>query len=169
MHFSLDSKVVKPVNPKGNQSWIFIGRTDAEAPIFWPLEVKGLLTGKDPDAGKEEGVEGITEDEIVGWQHRLNEQEFEQIPGGCKGQGSRVCHSPWGCKSQTWLRNWKTMGFLGGSVVKKKKKNLPAIKVAAEDMGSIPGWGRSLEKDTTHSNILAWRILQQRRLAGYCP
>ena len=98
MHFSLDSKVVKPVNPKGNQSWIFIGRTDAEAPIFWPLEVKGLLTGKDPDAGKEEGEEGITEDEMVGWHHRLDEQEFEQIPGGCKGQGSRVCHSPWGCK-----------------------------------------------------------------------
>jgi len=51
--------------------------------------VKGPLTGKDPDAGKEEGEEGITEDEMVGWHHRLNEQEFEQIPGGCKGQGSR--------------------------------------------------------------------------------
>ena len=60
--------------------------------------MKGPLTGKDPDAGKEEGEEGITEDEMVGWHHGLNEQEFEQIPGGCKGQGSRVCCSPWGCK-----------------------------------------------------------------------
>ena len=50
--------------------------------------MKGPLTGKDPDAGKEEGEEGITEDEMVGWHHRLNEQEFEQIPGGCKGQGA---------------------------------------------------------------------------------
>ena len=70
-----------PVHPKGNQSWIFIGRTDAEAetPILWPPDAKNWLTGKDPDAGKDCRWEekGMTEDEMVGWHHRLNGQEFE--------------------------------------------------------------------------------------------
>ena len=72
----LDCKEIKPVNPKGNQPWIFIGRTDAEAetPILWPLDGKNWLTGKDPDAGKDSRWEekGPTEDEMVGWHHRLN-------------------------------------------------------------------------------------------------
>ena len=77
----LDDKEIKPVNPKGNQSWIFIGRTDAEAEalVFWPPDVKSRLTGKDPDAGKDWGQEeeGKTEDEMVGWHHQLNGHEFE--------------------------------------------------------------------------------------------
>ena len=77
----LDSKEIKPVNPKGNQSWIFTGRTDAEAetPILWPPAEKNLLTGKDPDVGKDWRWEekGMTEDEMVGWHHRLNGHEFE--------------------------------------------------------------------------------------------
>ena len=75
----LDSKI-KPVNPKGNQPWIFIGRTDAEAPIFWPPDVKSWLIRKDPDAGKDWRQKGTTKDEMVKWHHWLNEHEFEQAP-----------------------------------------------------------------------------------------
>ena len=83
----LDSKEINPVNPKGNQPWLFIGRTEAEAPILWPPDAKVWLTGKDPDAGKDWGQEekGTTEDEIVGWHHWLNGQEFEQTPGDPEG------------------------------------------------------------------------------------
>ena len=77
----LDCKDIKPLNPKGNQSWTFIGRTDAEAeaPILWPPDAKNWLIGKDPDAGKDWGREekGTAEDEMVGWHHRLNGHEFE--------------------------------------------------------------------------------------------
>ena len=77
----LDPKMIQPVNPKRNQSWIFIGRTDAEAetPIIWPPDGKKLLTGKDPDAGKDWRWQekGMTEDEMVGWHHRVNGHEFE--------------------------------------------------------------------------------------------
>ena len=77
----LDSREVQPVNPKGNQSWVFIEVTDAEAeaPVLWPPDVKNWLIGKDPDAGKDWGWEekGITEDEMVGWHHRLDGHEFE--------------------------------------------------------------------------------------------
>ena len=96
---SLDYKEIKPVHPKGNQSWIFIGRTDAETPILWPPDVKNWLIGKDPDAGKDWGQEkGMTEDETVGWHHRLGGHEFEQAPGAGEGQGSLACCSPWGRK-----------------------------------------------------------------------
>ena len=98
----LDCKEIKPVNPKGNKSWIFTGRTDAkaEAPIFWPPDVKSWLTEKDPDAGKDWGQEekGATEDEMVGWHHWLNEPGFGRAPGDGEGQGSLVCCSQWDCK-----------------------------------------------------------------------
>ena len=81
----LDCKDIKPVNPKGNQSWIFIGRTDAkaEAPVLWPPDGKSWLIGKDPHAGKDSRQEekGTTEDEKIGWHHQLNGHEFEQAPG----------------------------------------------------------------------------------------
>ena len=77
----LDCKEIQPVHPKGDQSWIFIGRTDAEpeAPILWPLDVKNWLIWKDPDTGKDwrQEEKGTTEDEMVGWHHRLNGHEFE--------------------------------------------------------------------------------------------
>ena len=80
---SLDYKEINPVNPKGNQSWIFIGRTDAEAetPILWPPDVKNWLLGKDPDAEKDwrQEEKGTTEDEMVVWHHQLNEYEFKQL------------------------------------------------------------------------------------------
>ena len=96
---------------KGNQSWIFIGRTDAEAeaPILWPPDVKNWLLGKDPDAGKDWRQEkGTTEDGMVGWYHWLDGHEFEQAPGDGEGQGGLVCCSPWGCKESdmTELLNW---------------------------------------------------------------
>ena len=99
---SLGLQGFQPVNPKSNQSWIFIGRTDAEAeiPILWPPDVKNWLIGKDPDAGKDWRWEKqeMTEDEMVGWHHWLNGHEFEQALGVGDGQGSLVCCSPWGCK-----------------------------------------------------------------------
>ena len=92
----LDCKEIKSINPKGKQSWIFTGRTDAEveAPILWPPDVKIWLIGKDPDAGKDWGQEekGMTEDEMVGWHHQLNGYEFKQIPGVNDGQGSLMCY-----------------------------------------------------------------------------
>ena len=88
-------KKIKSVNPKGNQPWIFIGRTDAEvkAPIHWPPDAKRWLIGQDPNSGKDWGKEenGAAEDEMVEWHHWLNGHEFEQTPGNSKGQGSLVC------------------------------------------------------------------------------
>ena len=94
----LDCKEIQPVHPKGNQSWIFIGRTDAEAetPVLWPPEVKSWLTGKDPDAGKDRGQEekGMAENEMVGWHHQFDRLEFEQALGDDEGQESLACCSP---------------------------------------------------------------------------
>ena len=109
----LDCKEIKPVNPKGNQPWIFIGRTDAEteAPILWLPDAKSQLIGKDPDAEKAWGQEekgGATEDEKVGWHRQLNEHKFKQTPGDSEGQGSLGCCSPWGWKelnTTEWLTN----------------------------------------------------------------
>ena len=95
----LDWKEIKPVNPKGNHSWIFIGRTDAEAeaPVLWPPDVKSRLITKGPDTGKDGRQEkGTTEDEMLGWHHWLNGHEFEQAPGNGEGQGSLACCSLWG-------------------------------------------------------------------------
>ena len=98
----LDFKEIQPVHPKGDQSWVFIGRTDAEAetPILWPPHVKSLLIGKDPDAGKDRGQaeKGLTEDEMVGWHHRLNGHGFGWTPGVGEGQGSLACCGSWGHK-----------------------------------------------------------------------
>ena len=110
----LDSKEIKPVNPKGNQSWIFIGRTDAEVPILWPPDVKSWLIGKDPDAGKDWGQEekGTTENVMIEWHNRLNGHEFEQALGDSEGQGSLVLQSLWGCKESgmtEWLNNNKLL------------------------------------------------------------
>ena len=98
----LDCKEIKPVHPKGDQSWIFIGRTDseAEAPILWPPDAKSQHISKDPDVGKDWGQEEkrMTEDETVGWNHWLNGHEFEQALGNGEGQGSLASCSPWGRK-----------------------------------------------------------------------
>ena len=105
----LDCKEIQPVPPKGNQSWIFIGRADAETetPILWPPDVKNWLIGKDPDAGKDwrQYEKGTTEDETVGWHHQLKGHEFEQALGVSDGQGSLECCSPWGRRVR---HNWGT-------------------------------------------------------------
>ena len=108
----LDSKEIKLVNTNGNQSWIFIGRTDAETetPILWSPDTKNWFTEKDPDAGKDwrQEEKGMTEDEMVGWHHRLNGHESEQALGVGDRQGSLLCCSPWGCKEEdtTQRLNW---------------------------------------------------------------
>ena len=110
----LDCKKIKPVHPKGYQSWIFIGRTDteAEALIFWPPDVKSWFTGKEPDAGKDwrQEEKGETEDEMAGWHHRLDGHEFEWTPGVGDGQGGLACCDSWGRKESdmTEQLNWLT-------------------------------------------------------------
>ena len=98
----LDSKEIKPVHPKGNQPWIFIGRTDdaAEVLILWPSDVKNQLAGKDSHAGKDwrQEEKWVTEDEMVGWHNWLHGHDFEQTQGDSEGQRSPVCCSPWGRK-----------------------------------------------------------------------
>ena len=106
----LDCKETQPVHPKGNQSWIFIGRTDpeAEAPVVWPPDVKNWLIGKDPDVGQDwrQKEKGMTEDEMTGWHHRLDGHEFEQAPGVGDGKRSLACCIHGVTKSGTQLRDW---------------------------------------------------------------
>ena len=108
----LDRKEIQPARPKGNQSWIFIGRADAEAetPILWPPDAKNWLIWKDLDARNDWRREekGTTEDKMVGWHHQLNEHEFEKAPGVGDGQGSLACCSPWDRKEleMTEQLNW---------------------------------------------------------------
>ena len=109
----LDCKEIQPVHPKGDKSWIFIGRTDAETPIPWPADVKNWLIWKDPDAWKDQRQEekGMTEDEMAGWHHRLDGHEFEWALGVGDGQGSLACCSPWGYRVRyNWATelNWTT-------------------------------------------------------------
>ena len=117
----LDCKESQPVHPKGNKSWIFFGRTDAEAetPILWPRDAKNWLTGKDPDAGKDwrQEEKGTTEDEMAGWHHWLDAHEFEQAPGVGDGQGSLSCCSPWGHRVR---HDWATGLILVKATVRTK-------------------------------------------------
>ena len=112
----LDCKEIKSVHPKGNQSWMLIGRTDVEAetPILCLPDGKSWLIWKDPDAGKDWGQEekGMTEDEVVGWHHWPNGHEFEWTLGVGDGQGGLACYSPWGCKesdTSEWLNGIQSM------------------------------------------------------------
>ena len=106
-------KKIQPVHPKGNKSWMLIGKTDVEAEIriLWPLDAKNWLIGK--DFGRDWGQEkkGTTEDEMAGWHHRLNGHEFGWTPGVGYGQGGLVCCNLWGCKSWTWLSDWTELDW----------------------------------------------------------
>ena len=110
----LDCKEIQPVHPKGDQSWVFIGRTDVEAetPLLWPPDVKSWLIGKNPDAGKDWGQEekGMTEDKMVGWHHWLNGHGFGWTPGVGDRQGGLACCGSWGCR-ETWLRDWTELNW----------------------------------------------------------
>ena len=111
----LDCKEIKLVNPKGNQPWIVIGRTDAEAkaPILSPPDAKSWLIRKDPDAGKDWGQEekGATENEMGGWHHWLNGHESEQTQGDSEGQGSLACSGHGVAMSWTRLSNWTELNW----------------------------------------------------------
>ena len=119
----LDCKEIQPVHPKGDQSWVFIRRTDAEAeaPIFWPPDVKNWLTGRDPDAVKDwrQEEKGMTENEMAGWHHWLDAHEFGRTPGVGDGQGGLACCDSWGCKESDtteWL-NWTELNVLFKNLV----------------------------------------------------
>ena len=120
----LDCKKSQPVHPKGDQSWVFIGRTDAKAetPILWPPHVKSWLIGKDPDAGRDWGQEkkGMTEDQMAGWHHQLDGHEFEWTLGVGDGQGGLACCDSWGRKESDTIEqlkwtelNWTELQFPG--------------------------------------------------------
>ena len=127
------SKEIKPVNSKGNQPWIFIGRTDAEieTPILWPIDMKSSLTVKDPGAGKDwrQVEKETTEDEMIGWHLQLDEHEFDLALGTGDRQGSLACCSPRGRKSQTQLSNWRTIatGLGAEHNIKVRKKQTQAL------------------------------------------
>ena len=138
LEIPLDCKEIKPDNPKGNQSWIFIRRTDAkvQAPVLWPPDAKSRLIRKDPDAGKDWRQEkGMIEDEVVGCHRWLNGHEFEQALGDSEGQGSLVCCNLWGHKESDTTellnnnKNVKTYThlahFRGESVCRKESVQQP--------------------------------------------
>ena len=104
----------KSVNPKGNQPWIFVGRTDAETPILWSLDEKSHLIGQDPDAEKDwrQEEKGVTEDEMAGWHQKPNGHEFEQTLRDSEGQGSLACCSLWG--SQRVGHDWANFSLWSG-------------------------------------------------------
>ena len=140
----LDCKEIQPVHPKGNQSWIFIGRTDVEAKtsILWPPDVQSWLIGKDPDAGKDwrQEEKGMTEEEMVGWHHQLNGHEFEWTLGVGDGQGGLCCCCPWGRKeSDTSERlNWTELKLTaGGDCSHEIKRHLLLGRKVLTNLDSI--------------------------------
>ena len=157
----LECKESKPVHLKGNQSWIFIGRTDAEAetPIVWSPDAKNWLIWKDSDAGKDwmQKEKGMTEDKTVEWHHWLNGREFQEAPGVGDEYGNLVCCNPWGQKSQTRLCDWTELnwiychyyivltsgGFQGALVVKSPPISVGVIRQAGliSGLGRFPGGG----------------------------
>ena len=123
----LDCKGIQTVHPKGDQSWICTGRTDAKAetPLLWPPDAKSWFFGKDPDAGKDWRREekGMTEVEMVGWHQRLNGYEFVQAPGVGDGQRSLACYSPWGHKESdtTEPLNWTENAWLTNATTSEEE------------------------------------------------
>ena len=133
----------KKINPKGNQSWIFIARTDpeAEGPILWSPDAKNWLIGKDPDAGKDWRQEkGMTENEMVGWHHRLNGHEFEQALGVGDGQEGLVCCSPWGHDWATEL-SWTEQRLLGNCSVMIGEEQFVRAKSLQSGL-TLPPYGK---------------------------
>ena len=148
----LDYKEIQWVHSKGNQSWIFIGRTDAEVetPILWPPDAKNWLTEKDTDAGKywRQEEKGMTEDEMVGWPHRLDAHKFEQTPGFGHGQKSLACCSPRGLKEsdRTEQLNWRSSKF-GTLWTIKSETVVSFARVPQPFMASLEPWRRNSSFD----------------------
>ena len=130
----LDCKEIQAVRPKGDQSWVSFGRTDAEVetPILWPPHVKSWLIGKDPGGGRDWGQEekGMTEDEMAGWHHRLDAHEFGWTPAGGDGRGGLACCDSWGSQrvGHDWMSelNWPD-GWFTLSFVRKQQNPLPCF------------------------------------------
>ena len=166
--------MIQPVHPKGNHSWIFIGKTDAEdeAPKLWPPDSKNWFLGKDPDSGKEwrQEEKGMTEDEMFGWHHRCDVHEFEQALGFGDGQWSLLYSSPWGRKQldMTEGLNWtKTLNYLT-QVNHSNQFLLSQVKVQrVEQILQVP-WSRPLKswskwKCPNQSLIFSHRVIDQVR------
>ena len=121
--FELWCKEIQPVHPKGDQSWVFFGRTDAEAetPVLWPPHAKSWLIEKDPDAGRDWGQEekGMTEDEMAGWHHGLNAHEFGWTLGVGDGQGGLACCNSWGRKESDMTEQ---LNLTEGKTEERKEK-----------------------------------------------
>ena len=152
----LDCKEIKSVNPKGNQPWVFIGRTDAEALIFWPPDVKNWLTGKDPDAGQDwrQEKKEKTEDEMAGWHDQVNGHEFEQTLGVGDGQGSLVCSSLWGCTESDMMErlNWAEL-------------NCPRDRGAWR--ATVHGVTNSWTQLSTHNSLIILANYQEKAMATH--
>ena len=154
---TLESKEIKPIDPKGNQPWVFIERNDAEAEasILWPPDAKSRLIGKALDAGKDWGQEErrVTENEMIGWHHRLNGHESEKTSGDSEGQGSLACYHLWVHKESDmteWLENNKTNHEnRGPSVVEHWWCSFSSHRGLSSYVGNsewnVPkSWGRSI-------------------------
>ena len=161
----LDCKEIQPVHPKGSQSWLFIGRTDAEAetPILWPPYVKSWLSGKDPDAGKDWGQEekGTTEDEMAGWHHRLDGHEFEWTPGVGDGKGGLACCNSWGYQESDtteWL-NWTELNEKRTyrQVIKRMKEQVWASKLLYKEDWNKNVYPRCPHHDPEGNSEGRWR------------
>ena len=150
----LDCKEIQPVHPKGDQSWVFFGRTvaKAETPILWPPHAQSWLIGKDSDAGRNWGQEekGMTEDEMAGWHHWLDGHESEWIPGVGDGQGGLVCCDSWGCKESdtteqlNWTElNWKDYKQFLSTLVSPGTQDCKEEWIYVHDGGKYQeGWNR---------------------------
>ena len=149
----LDCKEIQPVHPKGDQAWVFIGRTDVEAetPKLWPPDVKSWLTWKDPDVGKDWGQEGkgTTEDEMVGWHHRLGGHGFGWTPGVGYGQRGLACCGSWGHRVRhNWVTELNWVPWLVKSRGKKTKtKNKNPFRASGLLFDKTPTWKLFMRKD----------------------
>ena len=146
----LDCKEIQPVHSKENQSWIFNGRTcaEAETPILWPPDMKNWLIWKDPDAGRDWRREekGTTEDEMFGWHHQHLGPEFEYAPGVGGGQGSLTCHSPWDHKESDMTEQVNWLNWTQSLTTQNKNKNINVL--------GNPWWSRGY--DSVPSLQEAW-------------
>ena len=142
-----DCKEIKPVHPKGNQSWIFIGRThaEAEAPVLWPPDAKNWLLGKDADAGKDWEQKGTVEDEIVGWHHQLDGHEFEQPPGVGDGQGSLVFCSPSDYKELDTTEQATELTELSHGIISAHRRQAREVSKVSRNLEVEPSGGWCLE------------------------
>ena len=150
----LDWKEIKPVNPKGNQPWGFIGRTDAETdvPVLWLPDVKSQLNGKDPDVGQNwrQEEKGMTENEMVGRHHQLNGHEFDKAPGDGERQGNLEWCSPWGHRESDTTKRLNKRPFTCFA-------QLP-ITLSSDDWKNVVHWRRERQNN---SAFLPWEPHEQ--------